>query len=64
VFDWGGMSFASQGLVYDEADQASSPRPPIPRLVGAGESHRTELQRPWSSSPLGSLLSGGFRLLD
>jgi hypothetical protein len=64
VFDWGGVSFASQGLVYDEADQASSPRPPIPRLVGAGESHRTELQRPWSSSPLGSLLSGGFSLLD
>src|SRR5258708_31383714 len=26
VFDWGGMSFASHGLVYDETDQAALPR--------------------------------------
>jgi hypothetical protein len=26
VFDWGGMSFASQGLVYDEADQVALPK--------------------------------------
>ena len=26
VFDWGGMSFASHGLVYDETDQVSLPR--------------------------------------
>jgi hypothetical protein len=26
VFDWGGMSFASQGLVYDVTDQVSSPK--------------------------------------
>jgi hypothetical protein len=26
VFDWGGMSFASHGLVYDETDQVSSPK--------------------------------------
>jgi hypothetical protein len=26
VFDWGGMSFASRGLVYDETDQIALPR--------------------------------------
>ena len=26
VFDWGGMSFASRGLVYDETDQVALPR--------------------------------------
>jgi hypothetical protein len=26
VFDWGGMSFASHGLVYDESDQVALPR--------------------------------------
>ena len=26
VFDWGGMSFASHGLVYDESDQVSLPK--------------------------------------
>jgi hypothetical protein len=26
VFDWGGMSFASHGLVYDQADQIALPR--------------------------------------
>jgi hypothetical protein len=26
VFDWGGMSFASHGLVYDETDQVSLPK--------------------------------------
>ena len=26
VFDWGGMSFASHGLVYDETDQISLPK--------------------------------------
>jgi hypothetical protein len=26
VFDWGGMSFASHGLVYDETDQVALPR--------------------------------------
>jgi hypothetical protein len=26
VFDWGGMSFASHGLVYDETNQVSSPK--------------------------------------
>jgi hypothetical protein len=26
VFDWGGMSFASKGLVYDETDQVALPR--------------------------------------
>jgi hypothetical protein len=26
VFDWGGMSFASRGLVYDESDQIALPR--------------------------------------
>jgi hypothetical protein len=26
VFDWGGMSFASRGLVYDESDQVASPK--------------------------------------
>jgi hypothetical protein len=26
VFDWGGMSFASHGLVYDETDQVALPK--------------------------------------
>jgi hypothetical protein len=26
VFDWGGMSFASHGLVYDETDQVTLPK--------------------------------------
>ena len=26
VFDWGGMPFASHGLVYDETDQVSLPK--------------------------------------
>ena len=26
MFDWGGMSFASHGLVYDETDQVALPK--------------------------------------
>ena len=26
VFDWGGMSFASHGLIYDESDQVALPK--------------------------------------
>ena len=64
VFDWGGMVWASSGLVYDETDQVSLPRgSPIRRLAGAGEPQRTELRRLWRSTPLGSLLFGQFPLL-
>jgi hypothetical protein len=42
VFDWGGMAFASHGLVYDETDQVSLPRrrQSVDWLAQAG---RTEL---------------------
>jgi hypothetical protein len=65
VFDWGGMSFASHGLVYDETDQVALPRG---RQSGdwLAQAGHTELscEGYGGSSPLGSLLSGGFSLLD
>ena len=65
VFDWGGMSFASHGLVYDETDQIALPKgSQSADWLGPGEPQRTELRRLRGSSPLGSLLPSGLSLLD
>ena len=65
VFDWGGMSFASRGLVYDETDEVALPRGRQSHGWLAKASH-TELSCEGYGvrAPLGSLLSSGFSLLD
>ncbi len=52
VFDWGGMSFASQGIVYDESDEITRPRQKQSPGWKA-RARNTELSCGYGATPMG-----------